>query len=45
MADGVTRNIDIKLQAITGMRSYCEKSIDVSQFDSSAWRVLHAQEK
>ena len=42
---GVTRNVTTRFQTITGMSCYCEKSIDVSQFDSSGWRVQYAQAK
>ena len=45
MKKGVTQNVTTKFQAIIGMSCYCEKSFDVSQFDSSGWHVLHAQAK
>ena len=34
MKNGVYQEVTTKWQTITRMSSYCEKSIDVSQFDS-----------
>lgn len=43
--NGVTQNITTGAQFITAMTFYCEKSIDVSQFDSSGWHLQHAEAK
>ena len=45
MRNGVRQNIATRFHATTGMSCYCEKSFDVSQFDSSLWHVLHVQAK
>ena len=34
LKNGLTREVTVRSQIITIMSSYCEKSIDVSQFDS-----------